>query len=234
MVEQLLRLQMLNAEIDVIRSDAQVFPDKLAEVQKVFDSKKKKYDDAKNRQLAMKAETADMQEKLSLEEQRLIKSRKKLNELTKPYEFQAMKKEIEFTERSNQDLSAKIAFKNQEVEKAQTDFAAIETDYKQAEEALNAVRAEAEVKFTEFNGVLNQKMEEAKKLEAECDKVILSKYNLIRNRKYQDALVAVTAGACQGCFMNIPPQMANQMQRNKQIIETCPNCQRLIFWHEEK
>ena len=75
-------------------------------------------------------------------------------------------------------------------------------------------------------------LEEAKKLEADCDKGILSKYRLIRQRRHEDAIVSVISGSCQGCFMNIPPQMANQMQRNKQIIETCPNCQRLIFWNE--
>jgi len=229
MIEAILKLQQLNIEIDHIRSDAQVFPDKLSEVQKAYDSKKKKYDDAKNRLAATKAELADFQNTLALEEQRLGKSRKKLNELNKSYEFQAMKKEIESTERSNAELSAKITEKAQEIEKNQAEFATVEEAFKQAEAALNEVKAEVEVKSTEFNGVLNQKLEEAKLLEAACDRQILSKYNLIRNRKYQDALVAVIGGACQGCFMNIPPQMANQMQRSKQVIETCPNCQRLIF-----
>lgn len=233
MIEQILKLQKLNIEIDHIRSDAQVFPDKLAEVQKKYDTKKKKYDTEKNKLNAAKAELGDFQTTLSLEEQRLVKSRKKLNELDKAYEYQAMKKEIDSTERSNQDLSHKITAKNQEIEKAQSEFTKIEEEFKAAETELNAIKAEAEVKNTEFNGVLNAKLAEAKQLEAECDKVILSKYNMIRSRKYQDALVAVTGGACQGCFMNIPPQMANMMMTRKNVIDTCPNCQRLIFWHAE-
>jgi predicted nucleic acid-binding Zn-ribbon protein len=232
MIEQMLKLQQLNMEIDHIRSDAQVFPDKLSEVQKIYDTKKKKFDDSKNKLQAVKAELGDFQNTLSLEEQRLIKSRKKLNELDKAYEYQAMKKEIDSTEKSNQELNQKITAKAAEVEKFQADFTKVEEDFKVAESNLNAIKAEAEVKTSEFTGVLNQKLEEAKQLEAQCDKSILSKYNMIRTRKYQDALVAVTLGACQGCFMNIPPQMANQMQRSKLIVETCPNCQRLIFWNE--
>lgn len=232
MIEQMLKLQQLNMEIDHIRSDAQVFPDKLSEVQKIYDTKKKKYDDSKNKLQAVKAELGDFQNTLALEEQRLIKSRKKLNELDKAYEYQAMKKEIDSTEKSNQELNQKITAKTTEIEKFQADFTKVEEDFKVAEANLNAIQAEAEVKTTEFTGVLNQKLEEAKQLEAQCDKSILSKYNMIRTRKYQDAIVAVTLGACQGCFMNIPPQMANQMQRSKLIVETCPNCQRLIFWNE--
>lgn len=233
MVEQILKLQQLNIEIDRIRSDAQVFPDKLSEAQKKFDSKKKKYDSEKNKLAAAKAELGDMQNTLSLEEQRLIKSRKKLNELDKAYEYQAMKKEIDSTERSNQDLNHKITAKNQEIEKAQGEFAKIEEEFKVVETELEAIKSEAEVKSTEFNGVLDQKISEAKELESQCDKAILSKYNLIRQRKYQDALVAVLGGACQGCFMSLPPQMANMMMTKKNVIDTCPNCQRLIFWNAE-
>jgi predicted nucleic acid-binding Zn-ribbon protein len=233
MIEQMLKLQKLNIEIDHIRSDAQVFPDRLAEVQKKYDTKKKKYDSETNKLNAAKAELGDLQNTLSLEEQRLVKSRKKLNELDKAYEYQAMKKEIDSTERSNQELGQKITAKNLEIEKVVADFAKIEEEFKAVESELGAIKAESEVKNTEFNGVLNQKLSEAKQLESECDKTILSRYNLIRTRKYQDALVAVSEGACQGCFMNIPPQMANMMMIRKNVIDTCPNCQRLIFWHAQ-
>lgn len=234
MIEEILKLQKLNSEIDLLRSDAQVFPDRLSEVQKIFDTKKRKYEEGKTRILALKAELGDFQNTLSLEEQRLTKSRKKVNDLSKSYEFQAMKKEIEATERSNAELSIKITAKSAEVEKAVADFSQVETEFKTAEEALTAVRSEVEVKIGEFDGVLNQKLNEVKQLETHCDPQILSKYRLIRTRKHQDAIVGVVSGACQGCFMNIPPQMANGMMKHREKIETCPNCQRLIFWHEEK
>lgn len=234
MIEALLKLQTLNVEIDHIKAQAQVFPDRLNEVQKNYDLRKKKYEDIKNRLTATKAELADFQNTLALEDQRLMKSRKKLNELHKSYEFQAMKKEIESTERSNAELSTKIAEKSLEIEKNQGEFSVVEEAFKQAETLFNSVKSETEVKSTEIHGVLSQMLAQVKELEASCDKQMLAKYNLIRNRKYLDAIVAVIGGACQGCFMNIPPQMTILMQRNKHVIDTCPNCQRLIFWHEEK
>jgi predicted nucleic acid-binding Zn-ribbon protein len=234
MIEAILKLQKLNIEIDHIRSDAKVYPDQLSEAQKKYDVKKRVFDETKTRIQALKAELSDMKEKLSLEEQRLSKSRKKINELTKSYEYQAMKKEIESTERSNTELTTQIEEKNKEVEKAEGELTGIETEYKAVEDILNSVKSEVAVKVGEFDGVLNIKVEEAKELEAQCDRQLLSKYNLIRTRKYQDAIVAVISGACQGCFMNVPPQMANQMMQRKTTVETCPNCQRLIYWHEQK
>ena len=36
-------------------------------------------------------------------------------------------------------------------------------------------------------------------------------------------------GTCQGCNMNIPPQLYNILQRGD-AIELCPNCNRIIYW----
>lgn len=232
MIEEILRLQKLNIEIDHIRSDAQTYPDQLQQTQKIYDTKKKKYEDLKNKIQALKAELGDMNTTYALEEQRLVKSRKKIGELTKSYELQAMKKEIDSTERSNVELAAQIKVKELDIEKIQKDFGQIEEDFQKAEAELLTIKTEVETKTGEFDGVISTKMQEVKKLEADCDRQILSKYNLIRTRKHQDAIVPIINGACQGCFMKIPPQMANMMLVRKEVIETCPNCQRLIFWHE--
>ena len=45
------------------------------------------------------------------------------------------------------------------------------------------------------------------------------------------AVVSVRGGTCQGCNMNIPPQLYNVLQRGLSI-ETCPSCHRLIYWEE--
>ncbi len=47
------------------------------------------------------------------------------------------------------------------------------------------------------------------------------------------AVVEVRAGTCQGCHMNVPPQLFNQIQRNEQVI-LCPNCQRMLYWRPER
>jgi len=39
----------------------------------------------------------------------------------------------------------------------------------------------------------------------------------------------VRNGTCQGCNMNIPPQLYNQLQRGD-TIELCGTCNRIIYW----
>ena len=56
------------------------------------------------------------------------------------------------------------------------------------------------------------------------------KYSAIRMRRGL-AMAPVKNGTCQGCNMNIPPQLYNVLQRG-QTVETCPSCHRIIYWEE--
>jgi len=46
------------------------------------------------------------------------------------------------------------------------------------------------------------------------------------------AIVEVKNAVCQGCHMNIPPQMYNDLQRGNSL-KYCPSCERVIYWQDE-
>jgi predicted nucleic acid-binding Zn-ribbon protein len=46
------------------------------------------------------------------------------------------------------------------------------------------------------------------------------------------AIVEVKNAVCQGCYMNIPPQMYNELQRGNSL-KYCPSCARVIYWQEQ-
>ncbi|MCB0326323.1 MAG: hypothetical protein KDD52_01775 [Bdellovibrionales bacterium] len=232
-IENILKLQQLEQEIDLIKSDAQVFPDRLKEVSEEHQQKKLLFDEISTRIKAIQAEKADLEDTLSLEEQRLTKSKKKLNDITKSYEYQALKKEIESTERNNVLLQDQIKEKTDELEKASQELATAKENFEKVDERLTSIQGEVDVKMGELDGVLVEKTKQQKSLEENCDQSVLSRYKMIRSRKYSDALVPVIGGACQGCFMNVPPQMFNQILQDQAKVYQCPNCQRLIYWQDE-
>ena len=60
---------------------------------------------------------------------------------------------------------------------------------------------------------------------------VFMRYEFIRQRLEHPVIVAVREGVCSGCNIAIPPQAFIDLQRGQQI-QSCPNCQRLIFWCE--
>ena len=57
---------------------------------------------------------------------------------------------------------------------------------------------------------------------------VLKRYGAIRMRRGL-AVTTVRNGTCQGCNMNVPPQLFNVLQRGNSI-ETCPYCHRIVYW----
>jgi len=97
--------------------------------------------------------------------------------------------------------------------------ASIEKDGEAAKERM----AEIEAKIAELRA-------ERDKLAAEVKPEVLKRYSNIRMRRGL-AVVSVRNGTCQGCNMNIPPQLFIVLQRGV-TVETCPSCHRIIYWDE--
>ncbi|MBA3034875.1 MAG: hypothetical protein FP814_00105, partial [Desulfobacterium sp.] len=58
---------------------------------------------------------------------------------------------------------------------------------------------------------------------------ILTKFNRVRDFIKGTTIVPTIDAICQGCNMNIPPQMYNDLLKFDSI-KYCPHCQRMIYW----
>ena len=65
----------------------------------------------------------------------------------------------------------------------------------------------------------------------DVDAALLKRYELLRSRRNGQALAGVTDGVCKGCYMNIPPQMFIELQKEEEML-SCPSCNRIMF-HEK-
>lgn len=227
-IEKLVTLQSMDRELDSIRAGANEAQSKRAAIQFQYEEKKNKLDTAQAELSTLEKEHLNLEDELKLEEQRLRKSRTRLNEIKTNFEYQAMRREIESTERSNRELEDQIISKMEEIEKAKKILEKLQEDFGAVEKELTTAQEEEKVKTAEAEGLLKLKQEERKALEGEVAPALLNRYQSIR-RQIFDALVEIQSGVCQGCFMNIPPQMANEIQRGQSGIFQCPNCQRLLY-----
>jgi predicted nucleic acid-binding Zn-ribbon protein len=65
------------------------------------------------------------------------------------------------------------------------------------------------------------------------DGSLLVLYNRVKAKQADRvAIAAVLDAVCQGCHMNIPPQVYNELQRCDKL-RYCPSCDRIIYWQEQ-
>ena len=89
-----------------------------------------------------------------------------------------------------------------------------------------AIQKEAEESKKKLANIKDN-IEKAIKL---VDPALLDRYNWVQQKVGRLAIVSVEKAVCQGCHLNIPPQMYNELHRGD-TIKFCPHCQRMIYWN---
>ncbi|MGC9022036.1 MAG: zinc ribbon domain-containing protein, partial [Dissulfurimicrobium sp.] len=156
------------------------------------------------------------------------KSQQKLSSIKTNREYQALLKEIEEIKKANKTREDEIVATMEELEK-------INISIKEKEAEINAMQKEVEVENlhlnqveNEINGQLYTMMEQRDAIAKDARQDLLSRYNFLRDKRGGVVIVSVTGAVCNGCHMNLPPQLFNELLRDEKI-HYCPTCQRLIY-----
>ena len=104
------------------------------------------------------------------------------------------------------------------------------TDVEALKASILTDRDAAKARMDEIEAKIAELRVERDKLAADVKPDVLKRYSSIRLRRGL-AVVSVRNGTCQGCNMNIPPQLYIVLQRGVSI-EICPSCSRIIYWEE--
>jgi predicted nucleic acid-binding Zn-ribbon protein len=78
---------------------------------------------------------------------------------------------------------------------------------------------------------LAQQQRERDKIAKEIEPALVSRYNVIFERRQGVAVAVAKAGTCQGCMRRLPPQLYNEIQKHLQV-QYCPACQRILYFEE--
>ena len=96
---------------------------------------------------------------------------------------------------------------------------------------LTAAEKEIAAEVEELKSNIGKTRKAREKVAADVDVNLLSRYQMIFNRRGGVAVALAKGGTCQGCRMRLPPQLYNEIQKHLQI-HFCPNCQRVLYYEE--
>ena len=143
-------------------------------------------------------------------------------------EYQSILKETEDAKKTNTQREESVVHLMEQIE-----------SYKEKiTESTNLCSGEEELLAEELANVEKQttKLEKEKKKftksrdtkAKKVDASLLKRYNLLRDKRNGIAVIEVTSGVCRGCFMNIPPQLFNDLMKEEKML-TCPTCNRIMY-----
>lgn len=184
--------------------------------------------------LALSTERRQQLETEIQEAQVLIKDRQnKMMKVQTNREYQSLLKEIEDAKNANRQREeelVRLLEQDEYLQKKDDEQSALLV----AEEAgLSEQTARREAEAVKL-AAKRQKM--AKDRESKAKKVkadLLRKYELIRAKRNGLAMAGVNRGVCYGCYMNVPPQLYNELLREDKM-HICPTCNRMLYHSPDK
>ena len=176
---------------------------------------------------------AELEAQLEAEEAKMKDRRMRLNRVRNEKELQALRREIEVGKEANQQTEEELL----RVLESLDTLVATATE---AERCLADLEAAAAAKISERRAGMGQLLEDVERerqvrdrMASALDVGLRQKYEQIFERRGGTAVVEVRNGTCQGCYMNLPPQLFNELQRTRDV-RMCPNCHRILFWRPER
>lgn len=228
----LISLQECDSQLVKLSSKKVKLPEKICKMEEEFRLYKESIEQNKRKYEELKAQRAEGEANVKKLSDGMIKTRERLLEVKNNKEYQAMLKEIETSEKTKSDLESRIIALMEEMDKLIVLVKKDEEILKQAEsnhekekkiieDDINAIDADT-VTWTEKRAVLE------KSVPAD----LLVRYERIRKRNNGIGVISVWKAVCNGCHMNIPPQLYNELQRSDELL-SCPNCNRIMYFQNQ-
>ena len=229
----LLEMQSMDIRLDQIKMEKRQAPVDMKRLEEEFNVLKATTEQDQITLKELKAELRKTEREFEETEIKLKKSMVRLNEVKSNKEYQAVLKEIEDMKEINSEQEEKVIKCMEDIEIQEKEC---------SEGSLRWERNEKEYKIRE-NGFINKGKEldqeeqtlndKRSKLSDKVDKDLLNMYNRLRLNLKNEVVVQVRDGVCSGCHLGIPPQQYNDLIKTNSI-QSCPNCNRIIYWGGDK
>lgn len=227
-LEALLELHRIDSEIDKLNAQEELLPVSLRRIETRRNRQRQAIDDKKQQLKTLRTQNHSRETDLRAQEEEIAKLNRQIRSVRSNKEYTALQHEISTKKvdasRVEDDILALMA-----------DIEALEKDIKQLEQSVGQIQRE----FAEEQGLVEQEAadlaDKRQKLrdqrQAAADQVdheLLEEYERIAARKGSSALAACVGRTCQGCFMQVPPQLDQDLRAGNKIVH-CPNCNRILY-----
>jgi predicted nucleic acid-binding Zn-ribbon protein len=161
---------------------------------------------------------------------RIQKSEEKLRSVKTNKEYQSGLKEIEDLKAKSASIEDKMIQCLEELEAAEEALRNVKTDYEEQRLQLNREKEAILAEAGRTREIQTKLQADKEGLGSQISKNLLQMFNRVKVQQPDGlAIVQVVGAVCNGCHMNIPPQMYNELQR-EDSLKMCPSCERIIYW----
>jgi len=235
-LELLIQIQVCDLAILEDQRTQEEHPQRIQELEESLEKVKQELQSETKRAEEMRSKKTRKEQELADEEEKIRKAKEKLNAVKTNKEYQASLKEIERSEKHNVKLEEEILSIMEGDDTLKETLKNMEEQYTLASKKTEEEKQKLEEKLKESEKEIAEQQKIKEAFVAQIESSPLSLYQRVHKKRAGSTVVPVEDGCCQGCHMNIPPQLFNEVKKCQKIIN-CPHCSRILYWqknHEEE
>jgi len=225
----LVDLQNLDSNILALRYKIDSMPSHIATEEAPYKAALKAYEATHQQLLSLEKKKKDKERLIEDLADKINKLRARASEIKTNKEYQAHLKEIESVELeirlAEDDVLSLMEVIENVSKQAEAENARL-TDTKTKAEALNKER-DKEIAFIEQE--LQALKEKRHLLADKVDRELYTRYMNLLKAGRGCAVAEVKKEVCQGCNMNIPPQLFVEIKSSDTLFQ-CPQCRRILYY----
>ncbi len=162
------------------------------------------------------------------------KSQEKLRSVKTNKEYQSSLKEIEDIKSKNSKIEDEMLEFLERIESAERDLNERRDAYSIIVDETNREKVSIEKDGDQSKQKLVGLASDRNAVTDLLDSTILDIFYRVKAKQPDSVAIAeVKDAVCQGCNLNIPPQLYIELQ-HRNSLKNCPSCERIIYWEDHK
>ena len=228
-----LLIELQEADSTIIRKKAVIdsLPSKLSSAEKLFKEIRSLYEKEKQKCELLKKKKKDKEKGIEDINEKIKKIKARASDIKTNKEYQAHLKEIETIEKERYAIEDEILSVMEAIEAAAKEVKAEELKMKAEKDKVEAFRKEVDQEIAEAEKEMGELKVRRIAIADKIDPDVYGNYMALLEKCNGLAVVEARDEICQGCNMNIPPQMFVELKKNIEIIQ-CQQCDRILYWKE--
>lgn len=228
-LELLWELQKIDLDLKNIKDERDRYPKEMKKLDERNKIESERVQKEKEKIELLEKERKRREKHLSGEQDKIKRAEGRMSEVKTNREYQALLSEIEAIKEVNSREEEEILLVMDEIDELRKNILRQEKEIAITLEKIEEEKRLIQEKMVHGDTVWKRQIERRETISKQLESKLFKLYNTLKEKRQGVGVVSVKNETCQGCFVNIPPQMFIEVQRNNTLIR-CPNCNRILYW----
>ena len=228
-LELLWELQKIDLSLKNIKEERDRYPKEMKKLDEKQNIEKERMQKEREKIELLEKERRQREGRLNLEQEKIKRAEGRMLEVKTNKEYQAFLNEIDAIKKACSKEEEEILQVLDEIDELKKNLSKREREMAITLEKIEVERRGLQERMARDDLVWKRETERREVLSKQLESQLSKLYSTLKEKRQGVGVVTVKGGTCQGCFVNVPPQMFIEVQKNNALIR-CPNCNRILYW----